>query len=122
MERYKYNSFYSLPDLITFCPVELRLKRLRDGLTLTLSITEMRVIFLTWHIFSLDYKIKNVRTRIDQNTRTTSARLLFPGKTLSARAWDQTHTADICLHGRKFPGDEFCGRKENASKAQLIAF
>ena len=28
MERYKYNSFYSLPDLITFCPVELRLKRL----------------------------------------------------------------------------------------------
>lgn len=54
MERYKYNSFYSLPDLITFCPVELRLKRLRDGLTLTLSITEMRVIFLTWHIFSLD--------------------------------------------------------------------
>jgi len=45
MELYKHNSFYSLPDLITFCPLELRLKRLRDSLTLKLSITEMRVIF-----------------------------------------------------------------------------
>lgn len=118
MERYKYNSFYSLPDLITFCPVELRLKRLPY---VKYHWDAGNFSYMAYILTRL-YKIKNLRTRIDQNTRTTSARLLFPGKTLSARAWHQTHTADICLHGRKFPGDEFCGRKENASKAQLIAF
>ena len=50
MELYKHNSFYSLPDLITFCPLELRFKRLRDSLNLKLSITEMQAIFLIRHI------------------------------------------------------------------------
>lgn len=54
MELYKHNSFYSLPDLITFCPLELRFKRLRDSLNLKLSITEMQAIFLIRHIFSLN--------------------------------------------------------------------